>query len=161
MRCAEEPASRGFRSPIGACSGPLQFEAFLSSGLRWDRSRRCAVLGADSMAMFSASASPFCRPEEDPFLLLESTLRSMQEILLRRRGLPLRRTWIEHPYGEEELTLLEEEVLPAIQRCMARVEEIDQALQLKQDLEVQQIQLAAGREQRALMAEAGVAGMGH
>jgi RNA polymerase sigma factor (sigma-70 family) len=31
----------------GACSGPLQSEAFLSSGLLWDRSRRCAALGAD------------------------------------------------------------------------------------------------------------------
>ena len=29
------------------CSGPLQSEAFLSSGLLWDRSRRCAALGAD------------------------------------------------------------------------------------------------------------------
>ena len=72
------------------------------------------------MAMLSASASvvagsPFCRPEEDPFLLLESTLRSMEEILRRSRGLPLRRTWIEQPYGEEEITLLEEEVIPAIQ----------------------------------------------
>ena len=53
------------------------------------------------MAMISAAASPFCRPEEDPFLLLESTLRSVEEILLRRRGLPLRRIWIERPYGEE------------------------------------------------------------
>ena len=65
------------------------------------------------MAMHSASApvvarSPFCRPEVDPFLLLESTLRSMEEILRRSRGLPLRRTWIEQPYGEEEITLLEE-----------------------------------------------------
>ena len=64
------------------------------------------------MATLSASApvvarSPFCRPEEDPFLLLESTLRSMEEILRRSRGLPLRRTWIEQPYGEEEITLLE------------------------------------------------------
>ncbi len=61
------------------------------------------------MAILSASASvvahsPFCRPEEDPFLLLESTLRSMEEILRRSRGLPLRRTWIEQPYGEEEIT---------------------------------------------------------
>jgi hypothetical protein len=68
------------------------------------------------MAIRSAAASPFCRPEEDPFLLLESTLRSMEEILRRRRGLPLRRTWIEQPYGEEEITILEEEVIPAIQQ---------------------------------------------
>ena len=83
----------------------------------------------------SASAeSPFCRPEEDPFLLLESTLRSVQEILLRRRGLALRRTWIEQPYGEEEITLLEEEVVPAIQQCLARVDELDERLQAEQEL---------------------------
>jgi len=49
------------------------------------------------MAMLSAAAAPFCRPEEDPFLLLKSTLRSLEEILVRRRGLPLRCTWIEQP----------------------------------------------------------------
>ena len=95
------------------------------------------------MAMLSAAASPFCRPiapegafckpEEDPFLLLESTLVSVEEILLRRRGLPLRRTWIEQPYGEEEITLLEEEVLPALQRCLGRIDEIDGELQAQQD----------------------------
>ena len=111
-----------------------------------------------SAAGIPASAeSPFCRPEEDPFLLLESTLRSVQEILLRRRGLALRRTWIEHPYGEEELTLLEEEVLPAIQHCMARVEEIDQALQLEHELEIAALQPPAGRDQREPLAQAGAA----
>ena len=44
-----------------------------------------------------------------------------------RRGLPLRRTWIEQPYGEEEITLLKEEVIPAIQqellhRCQLEAE---------------------------------------
>jgi hypothetical protein len=63
----------------------------------------------------SASAVLVCRPEEDPFLLLESMLRAVEEILSRRRWLPLRRTWIEQPYGEEEITRLEEEVIPAIQ----------------------------------------------
>ncbi len=88
-----------------------------------------------SAAGIPASAeSPFCRPEEDPFLLLESTLRSVQEILLRRRGLALRRTWIEQPYGEEEITLLEEEVIPAIQQCLARVDELDERLQAEQEL---------------------------
>ena len=89
-----------------------------------------ATLSAGS----SAAASPFCRPEEDPFLLLESTLRSVEEILLRRRGLPLRRTWIEQPYGEEEITLLEEEVIPAIQQCLARVDELDERLLAQQEL---------------------------
>jgi hypothetical protein len=97
------------------------------------------------MATLSAAASPFCRPEEDPFLLLESTLRSVEEILLRRRGLPLRRTWIEQPYGEEEITLLEEEVIPAIQQCLARVDELDERLLAQQEL-LQRCQLEADRE---------------
>ncbi|MCP9860930.1 MULTISPECIES: hypothetical protein [unclassified Cyanobium] len=97
------------------------------------------------MASHSAAASPFCRPEEDPFLLLESTLRSMEEILRRSRGLPLRRTWIEQPYGEEEITILEEEVIPAIQQCLARVDELDERLLAQQEL-LQRCQLEAGRE---------------
>jgi hypothetical protein len=97
------------------------------------------------MAMLIASASgiarsPFCRPEEDPFLLLESTLGTLEEILRRSRGLPLRRTWIEQPYGEEEITLLEEEVIPAIQQCLARVDELDQRLQAQQEAEIAHIE---------------------
>ena len=92
-----------------------------------------------------AATSPFCRPEEDPFLLLESTLRSVEEILLRRRGLPLRRTWIEQPYGEEEITLLEEEVLPAIRECLVRVEELDQLLLAQQELLVLRCALESQR----------------
>ena len=90
------------------------------------------------MAMLSAAASPFCRiapegafckPEADPFLLLESSLKAIERILQLRRGLPLRRTWIEQPYGEEEITLLEEEVIPAIQQ------ELLQRCQLEADRE--------------------------
>ena len=88
--------------------------------------------------------SAFCRPEEDPFLLLESTLRSVEEILQRRRGLPLRRTWLEQPYGEEEITLLEEEVLPAIHQCLARVDELDDRL-LAQQVLLQRCELEAQR----------------
>lgn len=106
------------------------------------------------MATLSAAASPFCRiapegafcsPEEDPFLLLESTLRSVQEILLRRRGLPLRRTWIEQPYGDEEITILEEEVIPMIQQCLARVDELDERLLAQQEL-LQRCHLEAERD---------------
>ena len=77
----------------------------------------------------SAATSLFCRPEEDPFLLLESTLRTVVNILQRRRGLPLCRTWIAHPYGGEEITLLEEEVIPALLRLKERVDEIDDELE--------------------------------
>ena len=40
---------------------------------------------------------------------------NQRRILPLRRGLPLLRTWIVQPYGEEEINLLEEEVIPAIQ----------------------------------------------
>jgi hypothetical protein len=97
------------------------------------------------MAMLSAAASPFCRLEENSFLLLESSLKAIERILHLRRGLPLRRTWTEHPYGEEEITLLEEEVLPAIQQCLARVDELDERLLAEQEL-LQRCQLEADRE---------------
>ena len=95
--------------------------------------------------MLSVAASPFCRPEEDPFLLLESSLKAIERILQLQRGLPLRRTWIEQPYGEEEITLLEEEVIPAIQQCLARVDELDERLLAQQEL-LQRCQLEADRE---------------
>jgi hypothetical protein len=101
------------------------------------------------MAMLSASAavvfrSSFCRPEEDPFLLIEPTLLTVQ-ILLGRRGLPLCRIWIEQPYGEEEITLLEEEVIPAIQQYLARIDELDQRLLAEQE-QFQRCQLEAARD---------------
>jgi hypothetical protein len=89
----------------------------------------CSARGCAALSCAAAiAACSFCRPEEDPFLLLESSLRAVQEMLLRRRGLPLRRSWIEQPYGEEELTLLEEEMLPVLQRTLLRVDAIDQRL---------------------------------
>ena len=60
-------------------------------------------------------------------------------------GLPLRRTWIEQPYGEEEITLLEEEVIPAIQQCLKRVDELDERLLAQQEL-LHRCQLEADRE---------------
>ena len=112
-------------------------------------------------AINTDARSPFCSPQEDPFLLLESTQKAIEGILRGHAGRPLRRTWIEHPYGEEEICLLEEEVLPAIERCMARVEEIDQALQREQELDFRHAEEEAAWERAALMAEAGRAGMGY
>jgi len=98
----------------------------------------------------TAAPSPFCSPEEDPFLLLQSTLSCVERILQRSSGRPLRRTWIEFPYGEEEITLLEEEVIPAIQQCLQRVDAIDAALQEEQEarIAIEQLrqQLAADTE---------------
>jgi hypothetical protein len=79
------------------------------------------------MAMLSAgsaaAASPFCRPIAQ---------RAIESILRRHRGRSLRRSWIEIPYGEEEITRLEEEVLPAIAACLAPVEAIDSDLEAAQ-----------------------------
>jgi len=100
--------------------------------------------------MASSVLSPFCRPEEDPFLLLQSTLSCVERILQRSVGQPLRRTWIEHPYGEEEIALLEEEVLPAIQQCLQRVDAIDRVLLEEQDAQIALEQL---RQELAAKAE--------
>ena len=70
---------------------------------------------------------------------------NQRRILQLRRGLPQRRTWIEQPYGEEEITLLEEEVIPAIQQCLKRVDELDERLLAQQEL-LQRCQLEADRE---------------
>ena len=43
----------------------------------------------------------------------------------RHRGQPLRRAWLDQPYGEEEITRLEEEMLPALKRFVARIADID------------------------------------
>ncbi|MEI6032318.1 MAG: hypothetical protein WCQ20_14325 [Synechococcaceae cyanobacterium ELA739] len=100
--------------------------------------------------VLTAAPSPFCSPEEDPFLLLQSTLSCVERILQRSSDRPLRRTWIEFPYGEEEITLLEEEVIPAIQHCLQRVDAIDAALQEEQEARIAVEQL---RQQLAALAE--------
>jgi hypothetical protein len=91
-------------------------------------------------------AAPLSAPSPWPcFLLLESSLKAIERILQLRRGLPLRRTWIEQPYGEEEITLLEEEVILAIQQCLKRVDELDERLLAQQEL-LHRCQLEADRE---------------
>ena len=83
-------------------------------------------------------------------MLLQSTLSCVERILKLSVGKPLRRTWIEHPYGEEEIALLEEEVLPAIQQCLQRVDAIDQVLLEEQDAQIALEQL---RQELAAKAE--------
>jgi hypothetical protein len=96
-----------------------------------------------------AAQSKFCRPEEDPFLLLDRASRSIEQLL--RSDLPLRRTWSEQPYGEEEITLLEEEVLPAIAQCLARIDAIDSALSAAGEELYRQEVLAAAQKRRVLL----------
>ena len=72
---------------------------------------------------------------EDPIALVESCYRALQWLLATRtaRGLLIPRPWIDHPYGEEEITLLEEELLPAMAVYLARVEVIDRAIEADQE----------------------------
>jgi hypothetical protein len=107
------------------------------------------------MATHSSAASPFCRPEEDPFLLLESCGKAIESILRGHAGRPLRRTWIDRPYGEEEISRLEEEVLPAIQQCLARVDEIDSALEAEAQLSYRQVVEAEALLRRGVLQSSG------
>ncbi len=45
---------------------------------------------------------------------------------------PIERLWIDYPYGEEGLCLLVEELLPAIEAVLKRVDEIDKAVEANQ-----------------------------
>jgi hypothetical protein len=84
----------------------------------------------------STLSSPFCRPEEDPFLLVESCHSALRWLLVRTEGQPLRRTWIDQPYGEEEITRLVDELMPAMEAFLQRLAEIDSELEAAQDAEV-------------------------
>ena len=68
---------------------------------------------------------------EDPFCLVESCQRAIEWILRSHAasGRPIRRAWSAVPYGEEELTRLEEELLPAMAALLKRVGEIDRRLE--------------------------------
>ena len=60
------------------------------------------------------------------------------------RGQLIPMSWIDHPYAEEDITLLEEELLPAMEAFLLRVGEIDAALEADQEAAVQEL-AAAGR----------------
>ena len=84
---------------------------------------------------------------EDPIALVESCYRALQWLLATRtaRGLLIPRPWIDHPYGEEEITLLEEDLLPAMALFLARVDVIDRAIEADQEALVQSLAAAASR----------------
>ncbi|MCP9841816.1 hypothetical protein KBY93_14415 [Synechococcus sp. J7-Johnson] len=71
---------------------------------------------------------------EDPFALVESCHSALTWILRRHEGKPIPRFWIDHPYGEEEITLLEEELMPAMEQFLARLKEIDDHLLAQQEV---------------------------
>ena len=147
LTCAEALPSLG-QLPVGLTQGPLHCASFLRQYASGIGPIAAPHLAPNPMASQSAQ-SKFCRPEEDPFLLLDRASRSIEQLL--RRDLPLRRTWSEQPYGEEEITLLEEEVLPAIAQCLARIDAIDSALSAAGEELYRQEVLAAAQKCRVLL----------
>ena len=80
--------------------------------------------------LLSMAVSTFHDPgNSDPFAVADAALQRLLQILAAHRQRPLLRRWIDHPYGEEEITLLEEEVIPALLRLKERVDEIDDELE--------------------------------
>lgn len=81
--------------------------------------------------------------QEDPVALVDSCHKALLWILRRiQQGKPIPRFWVDHPYGEEEFTLLEEELMPAIEQFLARVEEIDSRIAAAHEAEVERAQAA-------------------
>jgi hypothetical protein len=78
---------------------------------------------------------------------VESCYRAVEWILSSRsaRGLLIPRPWIDHPYGEEEITRLEEEVMPVLASFLARIDEIDQALEAEQEALIEAIQASSSQ----------------
>jgi len=83
----------------------------------------------------------------DPIGLVESCYRAIEWILATHtaKGVLIPRPWVDHPYGEEEITLLEEELLPAMAVFLARVDAIDRAIEADQEAEVQALEASAAR----------------
>ncbi len=70
-------------------------------------------------------------------LLVESCYKAVRWLLRRHEGQPVRRTWVDQPYGEEELTRLEQELLPAMEGFLQRIDEIDAQLLAAQEADAQ------------------------
>lgn len=102
-------------------------------------------------------SSSFRASERDPVALVESCQRTLLWLLQSHRREPLKRCWIDHPYGEEEITRLEDELLPAMESFLPRMDAIDQQLREAQEEQEAQVELeraaiaAAGAEPSAVL----------
>jgi hypothetical protein len=84
-------------------------------------SRSVAAL---SRRLLFMAVSAFHDPgNSDPFAVADAALQRLLQILAAHRQGPLLRRWIDHPYGEKEITLLEEEVILALLRLKEQVGE--------------------------------------
>jgi hypothetical protein len=78
------------------------------------------------------SALPVCRAQEDPVLLLKCVRSALVRLLEGHTGQPVQRSWVDCPYGEEEITRLQEELLPALDAFLSRIDELDERLLAQQ-----------------------------
>jgi hypothetical protein len=120
---------------VGAPAGFLDDTLFATTTTT-RRTPPCSAAGkgstrADAAAMAASRRGahwrlPFmslssCRAaERDPVALVETCRRSLLWLLQSHRREPLRRCWIDHPYREEEITRLEDELLPAMESVLER-----------------------------------------
>ena len=75
----------------------------------------------------------FLFQNDDAFLVLENAVKEISRIIRASGKGPLHRTWVDLPYGEEEICLLEDELLQIAQMVLDRVEEIDLKIQVAQE----------------------------
>ena len=90
--------------PLGLAPGPLQSGALL----------RRAPAGSGPVAAPIVTATR-----------CDAGIPASAESPFRRRHQPIPCCWIDHPYGEEEITLLKEEPMPVLSKLLRRIEEID------------------------------------
>lgn len=94
---------------------------------------RGAPCGVPSLRRLAAVLMDCVAPvgvQEDPFAVMERCQKGIEGVLKRSavEGRLIPRGWIDMPYGEEEMALLEEEVLPVLVGVLKRVGEIDQRI---------------------------------
>jgi hypothetical protein len=74
--------------------------------------------------------------------VVEGCKRELEWLLRSQQGKPLPRNWINASYLEEEIALLEDEVLPAMELFLKKVAEVDSRLEAAYELECLQRQEA-------------------
>jgi hypothetical protein len=72
--------------------------------------------------------------------VVEGCKRELEWLLRTHQGRPLPRCWSHQPYGEEEITLLEEELLPAMAAFLGRLAEIEEGIEAEWEAEAARAQ---------------------
>ena len=79
---------------------------------------------------------------QDLACVVEGCKRELEWLLRTHQGRPLPRCWSHQPHREEEITLLEEELLPAMAAFLERLAVIEEGLEAAQEEESAESALA-------------------